>query len=196
MVPVNGGSPVTLASLPSGFLGGTAIAADRVSLVFAATSAQGGAPYGIYHLSLGATCAGSTCQPVVTVTSRPRTFVLDKEWLYWTSDDGQVQRMKKTGGCEGITPCPNVLATDQNEPTALAIHTDQVYWTNAGDGTIRKSSIYRSCRGPRCQAIVSGLGRAVGLVRDPLENALYIASRGVLASGSDHPTGVIYKLAE
>jgi hypothetical protein len=172
----------------------TALAADAQSVVFGvaprSSSAPSGLPAGIYHALIGAPpCVDETCRPIVPLTASPQGFALSDGWLYWTSADGLIRKIVKTGGCGGIAPCPVVIAEGQVDPRGIVVAGKLAYWVNTGDGTVRNSSIYKKCRGPMCQAIAGRLGSAVALTQDA--DALYIATRG-----NGPSTGAVWKLAK
>ncbi|MFO0679487.1 MAG: hypothetical protein U0169_23375 [Polyangiaceae bacterium] len=199
-VPVNGGAIFPVVPNPNGDLDVRALATDGVSVVWGAkqprpvpnpTGIGGPNPIGsLFHLSTSATCTGHGCTPVITSAGVPVNFHLSGQWLYWTSTDGSVRKMAKTGGCQGITPCPILLAQRQPDPQYVVVDGDEVYWTNAGDGTLRHSSVYRTCNGVRCQALAGGLGEASGLAQD--SGSLYFASK----SHGGPFTGAIYRIAK
>jgi hypothetical protein len=127
--------------------------------------------------------------------AEPRALVLSGDWLLWASADGRIYRAKKTGGCDSISPCPIVVAEEQADPAGLVVDEAdrrgaQVYWINAGDGTVRRSPLYSRCAGPRCQAMAAGLGKLTSIAAD--ERAVYIASEG---DGTPE-SGAVYMMAK
>lgn len=63
-----------------------------------------------------------------------RGLALDATTLYWALEGGQILAIDKTA----TVGTPRVLATGQAGPSSLAIDTDGVYFTNAGDGTVAR----------------------------------------------------------
>jgi sugar lactone lactonase YvrE len=57
----------------------------------------------------------------------------NEQFVYWTAfDDGTVMKIPLAGGT------PFQMATNQNNPTAIAVDTDNVYWASEGNGAIVK----------------------------------------------------------
>jgi len=54
--------------------------------------------------------------------------------VYFTVHYDTILKLAKSGGT------PTALATQLNRPTALVLDDASVYWINAGDGTIVKTS--------------------------------------------------------
>lgn len=61
---------------------------------------------------------------------RIQDIVADADAVYWTSDLGDVM----TRPLDGVSPSRRI-ATGQASPSRLAIHGEEIYWTNAGTNT-------------------------------------------------------------
>ncbi len=89
-------------------------------------------------------CAPPPPPPGTVVQSRADIVALtaDPAHLYWSDNDGQVLRVARAGGE------PEILATDQVLPMAIAVDDENVYWVDKGidvfwhmqDGAVRKVS--------------------------------------------------------
>ena len=191
-VMVNGGIATAVATATGGATDTRALATDGISLVWGTRTPRPGVPVGVFHLSGAGVCTDATCTPTQTAgAGKPQSFFLFNDWLYWTSSDGTVRKMVKTGGCNNITPCPVILAENQPDPQTVVVDSSYVYWTNAGDGSVRHTPHYqRSCSGSRCQALAGGLGMVSGLAQD--STALYITSK----TSGPPSSGVVWKLAK
>jgi hypothetical protein len=84
------------------------------------------------------TTAGNVAPTVLAnMQGAPDGIAIDplpnEEFVYWTAyDDGTVMKIPVAGGT------PFQMATNQNNPTAIAVDTDNVYWASEGNGAIVK----------------------------------------------------------
>jgi hypothetical protein len=188
-IPVNGGAVAEVVTLPpSDDARVTALATDGNQLVWAVEKQTSPPSYGIYRVGVSKSCSFATCVPLVTTSDRVTSLALDSEFVYFASKDGAVRKVLKAGGCGGISPCPIVLAERQPDPSTVLVDDDSLYWA-AGDGTVRVSSVYRLCRGSRCQAIAGRLGAILGLARD--ERGIFMAVQDSLVMAG----GAVYFIA-
>jgi hypothetical protein len=65
---------------------------------------------------------------------QPGDLAVDANNVYLTVHDDTIWKLPKSGGT------PTVLATQLKRPTALVLDDGNVYWINAGDGTIVRTS--------------------------------------------------------
>jgi hypothetical protein len=68
---------------------------------------------------------------------------------------------------------PADLATLQNDPRGIATHGDDIYWTNAGDGSVWRAK--KDGSAPR--AIANGESEPVGIAVDDA-GAVYLTNHG------------------
>ncbi len=127
-IPLDGGTPTTLASTPR---------------------QQGDGPYEIYDIAVGATnvywldpgvvrsvpIGGGAVTAVATGLAGPMRLAVDDQAVYWTdAADGTVNKAPLDGGPR------TVLARCQQWPTSIAVDGTSVYWTNetTAAGTVMK----------------------------------------------------------
>jgi hypothetical protein len=170
----------------------TALATDSDFIFFGTQQgSDGDFSVGIFKTAPGSSCNGHTCYSIASAAAagKPKSIFASRDYLFWTADDDKIRRVAKS--CAGLGSCTvMVLAEGQLDPQTIVADDDFVYWANAGDGTIRKTSVYRYCKGVACQAITPRLGQLYGLAQD--KSALYITSR----SSGAVKTGILWRVAK
>jgi hypothetical protein len=206
-IPIGGGSEQDIALLTGGTVADArALAVDGMTVLWGLIRSTGT----VYSQAPGGSCSGATCTAlhgdgaVPLDYGVPQNFAIgvnamtQEDWIFWTSADGpmkgRILAMNAKGGCSGVTPCPWVVAYNQNDPTFLVADNARqfIYWTNAGDGTIRHSAMWNTCNGPKCQALVPSQGVVSGLAQD--DAALYATVRH---DNMNNPqSGSVFRLAK
>jgi hypothetical protein len=97
-------------------------------------------PSELHRCKLGSDVACSACtNDEVLTKTKPGTvasLLVDGSSLYWTAQSGISAIAKDAPAGTAAT----AVATNQASPVALAVDSSGVYWANAGDGTIMRSS--------------------------------------------------------
>ncbi len=178
----------------------TALAIDATNIYFGLQKATASMGVGIFRTPVATPCTDRTCTSVFTAGAmgRPRAIAFNHDYVFWTSDDNTVRRMQKICTTSGtVVPCPvSILAEAQPDPWAIVADDTDVYWANGGDGTVRRTGIYRACRNVGCQAITPRIATGVkgeqtlSLAQDT--KAIFITSR---SSGSPK-SGTVWRLAK
>jgi hypothetical protein len=75
---------------------------------------------------------------LATVAAGPQGFSLDGDHLYWTSGEGNVQRVSTLGGTV------ETVASAQKNPTQVVAHDGAIYWTNLVSTSFGPSEIWRA----------------------------------------------------
>lgn len=145
---------------------------------------------GLFKVSVDPSCPAGGCAPMlVSAGSQPRAITSNNQYVFWTSDDDKIRRISKS--CSGAPCQATVIAEGQSDAQSIVADTAFVYWANAdGGGTIRKSSVFTTCRGVGCQSITAPLGKVYGLAQD--DKALYFTTR----SSGPPATGIVWRIAK
>jgi hypothetical protein len=124
-VPLNGGTPVTLAAGQANQFSRIAVDATSVLWTNYTTAVSGE----VMKVPL----AGGTVTTLAAGQAGPRDIAVDETSAYWTNDGGMVMKVSLAGGI------PITLAAGQH-PSRIAVDATSVYWTNT-DGTVMKVSL-------------------------------------------------------
>ncbi len=86
------------------------------------------------HDCLGAACNDGLCDPTELVTGllHPDSLAVDQTHLFFTTQDGTIQRVPKIGGA------PDVLAKGLSGPASITLHAGYVYWSDRINKTIQR----------------------------------------------------------
>jgi formylglycine-generating enzyme required for sulfatase activity len=132
---IEGGEPQTLVGEQRGPIR-VAMSPDRKYLVWLNEGTIGLADGSVQALLNG--------EPLIVAENqaRPRSLVVDDMGVCWTTlglaglnGEGEVHCVAFSSG---KTPAQPITATGQSGPLGVAMDADTVYWTNRGDGTVRK----------------------------------------------------------
>ncbi len=101
----------------------------------------------------------------------PFDIVTDATNVYWTENDAVGRVMAKTKASAAVDPATE-LAIDQGEPSHLVLDSTHVYWSSAGDGTIRRVPKV----GGAIETVASAQGAPTVLAMD--ETSIYWVNSG------------------
>jgi hypothetical protein len=158
--PWGAGSSREIAHEVDGTLSSATLVVADSSFVYVATNGQ------ILRLENATHGAETTFTPT---DGAPKALLLDAGLLYWT-EGGKVRSLPTSK--PGQTPTD--LALGQSNPTGLAIHGDQIYWTNTGDGSVWRAS---KMDGANPSAISKAEVEPLGITVDD-GGAVYWTNRG------------------
>lgn len=106
---------------------GTSIAVDGLNVYVGSSGST------IYWASKAS--APRVFKAFAVTQASPVAMVAEGGALYWITDPaGVVSTLAATSPGEN----PIILASNQQNPTAIAVDANHVYWTNAGDGTVKR----------------------------------------------------------
>jgi sugar lactone lactonase YvrE len=69
---------------------------------------------------------------LATSQHAPRSLAVDQAWVYWSTTDGAVKKIRKDG-----VGAPVVLAIDPGIPAAIDVDDRYIYWVSEKSGEIR-----------------------------------------------------------
>lgn len=196
-----GGDPasVAVATSTAGDCDVISLALDDTTAYFGVQKPTASMGVGIYRAAMTGSCTDRACTALSTGAGmgKPRAIALNTAYVFWTADDDKVRRMAKGCMVSSASACPvTVLAEGQPDPGSIVADDADVFWANGGDGTVRRSSIYRNCRGVGCQAITPRIASVVRgeqmiqLADD--SNAIYVSSR----SSGTPKSGTVWRIAK
>ena len=135
-VPLDGGSPTTLASGQSGALG---IAANGTNVYWTDESEKGSFPnYTLTGTVNKAATDGSALTTLASGQGNPNSVVVDATNIYWANggsvmcDCGSIMKSALDGSST------TTLVSGRNLPTSIAVDADSIYWVENVGGTVLK----------------------------------------------------------
>ena len=85
-------------------------------------------------ISRAPTGAGEASRHVLATSQEdPRSVAVDKEWVYWSTADGSLRKVRKDGA-----GAPAVLAVDPGPPVSVAVDDQYVFWLSSKTGDIKR----------------------------------------------------------